>query len=977
MNEVSFGKWLKRRRKAAGLTQEQLAEQISCSTSALRKMEAEERRPSEQTVEQLAEVFNIPIEERATFLKFARGNWAAAPAGDREDAPWRSSHSPEDRSPAKLHLATFLFTDIQDSTKLWENATQKMKVALARHHAILQETIDAKGGEVFQIVGDAFCAVFPSPISAISAAVIAQHKLYHESWDLPFPIRVRMGIHTGEAEPSVSSGGYASNPTLNRVARILKAAHGGQVLLSLATKVLIENSLPGDAELRDMGEYALKNLNQAEHLFQLSIAGLPSSFPPLNALTHRNNLPLPLTSFIGRDKEISEVVHLLETSRLVTLIGPGGTGKTRLAIEVGNKLLGHYPDGIWLVELAPILDEQLVPSITAMALGLREEPRRPVMELLCDYLRDKQLLLILDNCEHMVHACAQLVDRLLQADPQIRIVATSRELLGTAGESAYLVPSLNMPDQQDALTAEIIGHYEAGRLFIERASAKTQRFTVSDENAISIAQICRRLDGIPLAIELAAGKIRSLSVVQIAQRLNDRFHLLTGGSRTSLPRHQTLRAAMEWSYNLLSPGEQRLFRSLSVFVGGWTLEAAEAVCSDTELTTQPPLKKEDILELLNQLVNKSLVMTEERNSQIRYYLLETIRQYAADLMTISHESDDMRNRHLDYFLEFAEGAAPHLTGPDQLDWFNRLEIDHNNLRSALEYALQSSTPESAVRIVAALGQFWWVRNYFKEGQEWIRQVIGKGKHNEAHAMALHWGGALARTRGQFETARQLALESLAICRGLEDAAGIARALNAVAAIDYFENKYAPAQELWNEALAIYRELGDKRGMVFVLNNVGYLALTEENIERARAINEECASYCRELGDKWGLSRVLLNLGHAFYAQENMRTARELYEEDLALGVELGDTDCIAYALISLANVVCGEGQYIRSAQVHGAAATVFKESEIYLEPVEQAYYEKTITALKNELDQEIYERELEVGKQLSLEQAIELALKKE
>ena len=427
MAEVSFGEWLKRRRKAQGLTQEELALQISCSTSALRKIEAEQRRPSAQIVEELAEVFNIAPSERKSFLKFARGNWEAAPAGVMEEgAPWRDSSIGEDTSHPKIHLATFLFTDIEGSTQLWESAPEKMKVALQRHHEILQEAISSNGGNAFQIVGDAFCAAFPTASSAISAALTAQRALNQEQWDTPSPIRVRMGIHTGTAELSATdspTGGYASNHTLNRVSRILSVGHGGQILLSLATKELVQDSLPANIELRDMGEHHLKNLTRPEHLFQLNSAGLPSDFPPLSTLdSDRHNLPLQLTSFIGREREIAEVKYLLSATRLLTLIGPGGTGKTRLSIQVASEVLDEYPDGTWMVELAPISDPSLVASTTAAALHLPAEVYRPAVDMLCDYLCEKELLMVLDNCEHLVGACARMVDRLLHAAPKLHII---------------------------------------------------------------------------------------------------------------------------------------------------------------------------------------------------------------------------------------------------------------------------------------------------------------------------------------------------------------------------------------------------------------------------------------------------------------------------------------------------------------------------------------------------------------------------
>ena len=625
---ISFGYWVRRQRKALDLTQQVLAEQVGCSLAAIKKIESDERRPSKQIAERIADSLGVPAGQREVFLEVARGL--------RPVDQLLLAHEPTVSTPLPRGIVTFLFTDIEASTKLWESAPEQMRVALQRHHAILQEAIASKGGTVFQIIGDAFCIAFPTAPSAISAAVTAQHALYQEPWDLPFPIRVRMGIHTGETERTSTnspSGGYASNPTLNRVARILKAGHGGQVLLSHVTKQLIEDSLPANMGLRDMGEHHLKNLTRSEHLHQLNIAGLPSDFPPLNTLaSHRHNLPVQLTSFIGREKEILEVIHLLEKTRMVTLIGAGGTGKTRLSIQVANDVLDQYPDGVWLVELAPILDALLIPRTIAIAIGLRDEPQRPVIDmlLLCDYLRDKELLLILDNCEHLVEACAQLADWLLHACPQIRILASSREALGMSGERLYLVPSLQLPDLQNPLTVESLSQSEAVRLFTERALAATQNFRLTDENISSVAQICHRLDGMPLAIELAAGKIRALSAQQIAQRLDDRFRLLTGGSRTALPRHQTLQSAIEWSYNLLSPSEQTLFRRLPVFVNGWTLEAAESVCSDEDTMTKATLKREDILELLAQLVNKSLVMTEEAHGEIRYHMLETIRQFGSN-----------------------------------------------------------------------------------------------------------------------------------------------------------------------------------------------------------------------------------------------------------------------------------------------------------------------------------------------------------
>ena len=711
MAEVSFGEWLKRRRKAQGLTQEALAQQINCSTSALRKIEAEERRPSEQIVEQLADLFNISSGERASFLKYARGNWEAAPTGVREDAPWRVSYPPEYEDPLnpRIHLATFLFTDIEGSSKLWESAPEQMKLALQRHHAILQEVIASNGGSVFQIVGDAFCAAFLSAPSAISAAVIAQRSLHEEQWDLPFPIRVRMGIHTGEGEPmsaDSSIGGYASNQTLNRVARILKAAHGGQILVSLVTKELLKDSLPANMELRDMGKHYLKNLIRPEHLFELNVEGLPSDFPPLNTLnTLPNNLPAQLTSFIGRVLELAEVKQLLTRTPLLTVTGPGGTGKTRFSLQLAAEVLDmkQFTDGVWLVELAPLADPTLVAQTVASTLGLREQPGRTILDTLVDYLRGKNLLLILDNCEHLIEACAQLANALLRAAPHLKILATSREALRITGETAYHLPSLPLPDSQ-AASLEALAQNDCVRLFVDRALAAYPPFRLKEKNAPAIAEICLQLDGIPLAIELAAAHTKVFPPKQIAARLDDRFRLLTGGSRAELPRHQTLRALIDWSYDLLSEAERALLWRLSIFAGGWSFEAAQAVCGkgiDTE-----------VLDLLMQLVNKSLVAVEEELEEGRYHLLETIRQYARDKLFESGEAEQVRDRHLEYFLHYAEAAEPKLRSAEQLAWLERVETEHDNLRSALAWSLESGSSERAQRLTGALYYFCELRGYW-------------------------------------------------------------------------------------------------------------------------------------------------------------------------------------------------------------------------------------------------------------------------
>jgi predicted ATPase/class 3 adenylate cyclase len=858
----SFGYWIRRQRKALDLTQQALAERVGCSLAAIKKIEGDERHPSRQIAERLAEVLDVPTSQREIFLEVARGV--------QQIDQLSLTGQPAESLVLPKGIVTVLFTDIEGSTKLWESAPEKMKIALQRHHAILQDAITSNGGAVFQIIGDAFCAAFSIALAAISAAATAQRSLRQEPWDLPFPIRVRMGIHTGEVEPTQSdspSGGYASNQTLIRVARILSAGHGGQVLLSLVTKELVDNLLPVNTELRDMGKHQLKNLVRPEHLFQLLVEGLPSDFPQLHTLdSHRHNLPVQLTSFIGREKEIADVIHLLERARLIALVGAGGMGKTRLSIQAASKVLDQYPDGVWLVELAPILDPSLVPRTAAIVIGLRDEPQRPVIDMLCDYLRDKQMLIILDNCEHLADACAQLADKILHTAANVRILASSREALGIVGETIYLVRSLQLPDMlQNSLTVESLSRSESVRLFIERALATKQNFTLTNENASFIAKICHRLDGMPLAIELAAGKMRALSAQQIAQRLNDRFRLLTGGSRTALPRHQTLQAVIEWSYNLLPSQEQTLFRRLAVFVNGWTLEAAESVCSNEDSMAKATLKEEDILELLAQLVNKSLVVTEEAYGEIRYHMLETIRQFGNDKLVEANESEFLRDRHLKYFLQLAETAEPHLIRSEQLEWLARLDVDYENLRAALEWSLSKESPEFSLRLCAALGMFWFIRSHWIEGSRWLKSALSKkskspnSAEKAARVKALYRDAELAQNLDDLKRMKDSAGWSLALAQEGFDKQDIAIARFYVGNSSRRRGNDEIARQLIMESLAEFREIKDLYWEVYSYNLLNLIRIRQDDLRLSEeSLFTQALEIARKAGERSNLAEALLN-----------------------------------------------------------------------------------------------------------------------
>jgi predicted ATPase/class 3 adenylate cyclase len=563
---------------------------------------------------------------------------------------------------------TFLFTDVEGSTRLWEEHPTAMREALARHDALIEAGVEQHGGVVVRPrgEGDSRFAVFARATDAVAAAVAIQQALHGEVWPLPTPLRVRMALHTGEAD--LRDGDYYGS-VVNRCARLRATAHGGQTLLSQVTAALVGDSVSSGVGLRDLGEHRLADLQRPERVFQIVAAGLPAEFPPLRSLESvPHNLPLQLTSFVGREREMAEVAHLLGQTRLLTLTGVGGTGKTRLALQVAADQLAEYPQGVWLVELAPLADQALVPQTVAAVLGVREDGRRPLLATLTDVLRPKHLLIVLDNCEHLIDACAQLTDALLRACPKVQVLATSREALGIAGETSWRVPSLALSETDGQPAVEALRQVEAVRLFVERAVAAQSRFALTPVTAPLVVQVCRRLDGIPLALEMAAVRLRGLSVEQLADRLDQRFRLLTGGSRTALPRQQTLQATVDWSYSLLTPEEQALFARVSVFARGFTLEAAEAVCAGGVIAAA------DVLDLLVRLVEKSLVVADDGEAvSTRYRLLETLRQYGRERLVASEEAATVHGNHAAYFLALAEQAERAWHGPEQVAWLGRLE----------------------------------------------------------------------------------------------------------------------------------------------------------------------------------------------------------------------------------------------------------------------------------------------------------------
>jgi len=872
---------------------------------------------------------------------------------------------------------TFLFTDIEGSTRLWQSHPEAMRQALSRHDASVAQIIDQQEGALVKSrgEGDSLFAVFARATDAVAAAATLQLAFSAEPWPAQTPLRVRIALHTGEAD--LVDGEYYG-AAVNRCARLRAVCHGGQVLVSRAAFEIVQDALPDGVALRNLGEQRLRDLTRPEHVFQLLHPSLPWDFPPLRSLNaFPNNLPQQLTSFIGRDREIAEVIRLLGTTRLLTLTGAGGCGKTRLALQVAADVLDQYPDGAWLAELAPISDPALVPQAVASALGLRDEGGRTILQTLTEHLKPKDLLLVLDNCEHLMEAALQVLDSLLRDCPNIDVLVTSRESLNLAGEQCYRVPMMSMPDPKATLPVEALFQYEATALFIVRAWLIQPDFAVTNASAPAVAQICQRLDGMPLAIEMAAARVRLLPPEQIMARLEDRFRLLTGGSRRALRRQQTLQATIDWSYALLNEREKAVLRRLSVFAGGWSLESAEAVCAGEGGASGEAVKPSDILDALASLVDKSLVLSDPQGADARYRMLETICQYAADRLEASGEAEAVRARHRDWYMTLAEEGERQLHGPQQLIWLSRLDMEHDNLRAALAFSQnQAAGVTAGLRLSGALRRFWLTRGHWSEGQRWLDRALGRARPSQrepgrgraasalarakallgagllAHyqgeqqtaarfttegltlyrhagdqkgvADALHLLGSVAFYRRDYQAAERLAEESLAISRRLEDLQGITGSLSNLGQIADQRGDYAQARRLWTESLGTYRALEDQVGIALTLMNLGCVACAVGDQKAAQGYSLDSLTIYRALGDQYNTELTLNNLGEALYFDGAYGEAREIYGERLGLCQQMGYEYGVASSLDHLARAECALGNYAAARGFLGESLTLHR-----------------------------------------------------
>ncbi len=865
---------------------------------------------------------------------------------------------------------TFLFTDIEGSTRLWEQEPERMKPALAAHDALARKAIEGHHGTVVKMTGDGMYAAFDDVLDALVATVDLQQALADPVATHGVPLRVRCGLHAGVVERRDND--YFGSP-VNRAARIMSAAHGGQVLLSQAVVDGVREILPAAVSLRDLGRVRLKDLSTAEHVYQVVHPDLRKEFPALRSLEATpNNLPQQTTSFIGRERALAELKRLLTKSRVLTLTGSGGCGKTRLSLQVAADSLERFPDGAWMVELALLADPGLVAQTVATVLGLKEEPGKPIIQTLTEHLKDQHLLLLLDNCEHLLDGCARMVDTILRQCPQVTILASSREALGMGGEQAYRVPSLSLPDPKQAYTAASVAPFEAVQLFTDRAYLAHADFDITDQNASTLASICFRLDGIPLAIELAAARLRSLSLEEIRGKLDQRFRLLTGGSRTALPRQQTLRSLIDWSYDLLREPEKWLFQRLSVFVGGWTLEATEQVC------VADGGEDGDVLNLLTSLADKSLVMVQQNDGHSRYRLLETVRQYARERLLESGGGEVVRDRHRDYFLALAEEAAPKLKGADQSEWFERLEEEHDNFRSAVAWSLSEAGSRAGLRLCAALQRYWINRGHLSEGRDSCLRVLGMAGAEACtteRAKVLTAAGLLAYWQGDYPAARAQHEEGLAIWRQLGDQRGIAVALNNLGMVMRSQGDYASARTLYEESLVIERQRGDRWGLAAGLNNLGSLAAAQGDYRGCRTHLEESLAIWRELGDRGAIATTLENLGGRAYEQGELAAARALHAESLTLRRQVGDKLGIIISLEQLAAVAASLGSPLRATRIWGRAECLRAEIGSALEPKDRSRQDQRVAAARAALeDDAAFDRAWQDGRSLTLEQAIDLAL---
>ncbi len=997
---LSFGGLLRQLRDEAGLTQDELAEAAQVSQRAISDLERGINRTARKdTAILLAGALGLDGPARELFIAAARGR---APAGEALAAAAREAGT---RSAAASR--TFLFTDIEGSTALLGRLGEDLYAqVLAGQHALVRSALAAHDGREVDTQGDSFFAVFSSLQGCVAAALQMQQALQDHAWPGGERVRMRMGIHCGEATRTAAG---LVGLEVHRAARVAAVGHGGQVLVSESAAVLVRDGLPPGAALADLGVHRLKDLGPPERIFQLHAAGLPARFPPLRSLGNPalpNNLPAQLSAFIGRDRELAEVRGLVESSRLVTLTGAGGCGKTRLGLQVAAELLDGSGDGVWLAELAAVTDEDAVAAAVCDALRLAARPGRPALEALLDALALQDVLIVVDNCEHLIAGCAKTADAIVRRCPRVRLLATSREPLGIGGETIYRVPSLSLPGPEDSDFAP--GSSDAVALFAERARAHGVGLPVEEQAGPLVVSVCRRLDGMPLAIEQAAARLRSMSLAELHGRLDQRFRLLTGGSRTALERQQTLRAAVAWSYSLLAGAEQVLLGRLSVFAGGFDLAAAEAVCGFGGI---------DVLEvagLLGSLVDKSLVVAEPAGEGLRYRLLETIRLFAAERLVEAGEDEAavVAEAHCAHFLSVAETAAAHLTGPEQGRWLARLDADQANLRRAAQHAADRPDGTALVlRLGVALDRYWRARS---REQEAFRLLVPALQRPAVGDDPVLFGVALVTAAHNafwidVAAARHLAEQAVELARKLGDDRLLVRSLAALGAAHYFAGEPAtgrpfgqesverarrlgddvllgrslllylltidpaPSGQLFAEAIACTERSGDHLINSMLHNNASGAALEAGDIPAARAHLEAAVQAAQQIG--YEVVAVSAIMGLVLRAEGDLDRARSTFEAALRIGRRNGHNWNMAGAILGLACLAGDAGAWDRAAALHGAAQAFLDRTGNPWQGLDARDRQDSLDQARAHLGDEQLERAYAQGMALSLEKALDLALR--
>ncbi|MBA2597310.1 MAG: hypothetical protein H0V00_11880 [Chloroflexia bacterium] len=869
---------------------------------------------------------------------------------------------------------TFLFTDIEGSIALWERDQAAMRSAVERHFALLDAAIAAHGGYRFAEIGDAVQAAFATAGDALAAAIAAQRAIVAEPWQLPHPILVRMALHTGEAIPD-AAGDYHQVPALNRLSRLMAVAHGGQILLTHAARQLAADGLDESVALRDLGEHRLRDLLQPEQIWQALAAGLPADFPPLRSLErHATNLPVQLTPLIGRTADVERIVALVEEEdcRLVTLVGPGGTGKTRLALAAAAELLDTFPDGVWFVDLAPLVDPALLLPAIAATLGVRETNVPHLVDALVAFLAPKRLLLLLDNFEQIIPAAPHLATLLLGC-PRLDIIVTSREPLQLQAEHLMPVSPLRLPDSGVPPALAELARVPAVDLFVQRAQAIVPSFVLTEGNAAAVAEICRRLDGLPLAIELAAARIRLLPPRALLARLEHTLPFLTGGARDAPERQRTLRDTIAWSHALLSPEEQTLFRRLGAFAGGWTMEAAEFVVAGD---TPSPL---DVFTGLAALVDKSLVrQSGDAAGEPRFGLLATIREFAVEQLAASAESDTIRARHAGYFVTLTETIANDLwqsTAPRLLD---RLAEEQGNNRAALDWLDSQGELERCLRLAGGLGWFWVIRGAGTEGRSWLERAVApiEAVALPVRAWALMWAGTLALMQGEVATGLKLAEASVALWRAHgEPTFGLPAALVIVGRAAGQLGDPDRAIALLEEGLDVARSLHHTFLIVLVLENLAGIALVRDDLERAKTLLAEAAPLRRSIdGPTWGAPYSLSTQAEIARREGNLAQALEHHQESIAISYERDDKRFVVGGLIGTANIAAALGAAEDAARLLGAAEKLRETVGSWSHLSGRRGDEQAIATVRAALGEERFATAWTVGRDLSLDQAVTDAL---